>query len=96
MSCVYAPFPLPCEARVAGVIFWPTAQAVGKERAKNIILSPAKGDISLSVHLPPAHVLQMPPLTGLGRFQEACSNPTACAVGQRTSPLPRLETGGDT
>jgi hypothetical protein len=30
---------------------------------------------------------------GADKVGGACPNPTACAVGQRTSPLPRLETG---
>jgi hypothetical protein len=66
----------------------------GRGSIQDKSLSPARGDISPSAYPPAACVLQMPPLTGLETFQGAYFNPTACAVGQRTSPLPRLETGG--
>jgi hypothetical protein len=59
-------------------------------------VSPARGDIGPWACSPGTHVPQMPPLPGLGKIQGAYFNPTAHAVGQRTSPLPRLEVGGVT
>jgi hypothetical protein len=59
-----------------------------------MFLSPARGDISLSLApaTPGAQTDTAP--YGAGSVPGRSPFPTACTVGQRTSPLPRLETVG--